>query len=298
MNINRKSITILIILLGSIISITYIGLNSSKIKQADALMAQGDYHKAITIYEQVLGGSYNKNIKSKISKAAALQLSTEAFNEGMNYFNNKEYKEAFSSFKNVIKEDSKNYENAFKKTEEGKKLFVAEMIQKAKVASTSTVNKDYFNTLEYISNGLEIDPNNKTLQDLRDKYNKERDEYFLAVAEAENKEKEKTQKAEAEAKKKAQEELNKKYEPQKVVDSNGKQMWKIYIGSTKLHFKGTYKGTGNFIVELLDSNQDLVEVIANEIGDFVSDKTVQVPYQGWYYLKVYGSEGSCSYTWQ
>ncbi len=87
-------------------------------------------------------------------------------------------------------------------------------------------------------------------------------------------------------------------EPKKIIDSNGKQIWKIYIGTGSLHFTGTYKGTGNFIVKLSDSNQDLVEVIANEIGDFISDKTIIVPYDGWYYLEVYGSDGSWQFNWQ
>lgn len=87
-------------------------------------------------------------------------------------------------------------------------------------------------------------------------------------------------------------------EPQKIVDSNGKQIWKIYISSGKLHFTGTYKGTGNFIVQLSDSNQDLIKVIANEIGDYVSDKVVSVPYKGWYYLEVYGSDGSWEFNWK
>lgn len=89
-----------------------------------------------------------------------------------------------------------------------------------------------------------------------------------------------------------------KYEPQKIVDSDGKQIWKIYINDSDLHFTGNYKGSGNFIVKLSDSNQDLVSVIANEIGDYVSDKTVYVPYEGWYYLEINTTHGSSNFSWE
>lgn len=46
-----------------------------------------------------------------------------------------------------------------------------------------------------------------------------------------------------------------------------------------------------------DNNQDLIELIANEIGDSVSDRTVYVPYEGWYYLEIQGTEGKWSYNW-
>lgn len=87
------------------------------------------------------------------------------------------------------------------------------------------------------------------------------------------------------------------YKPQKIVDTNEKQIWKVYISSGQLHFTGTYKGTGNFIVKLSDSNQNLVEVIANEIGDYVADKIVSVDYVGWYYLEVHGTYGEWTYQW-
>lgn len=102
--------------------------------------------------------------------------------------------------------------------------------------------------------------------------------------------------AEEEAKRVAEQEM-KKYEPHKIVDSNGKQIWKIYISDGSFHFKGTYKGSGNFIVKLSNSNQELLDVLANEIGDYIVDKTIIVPYVGWYYLEIYGSQGNYNYEW-
>jgi len=95
----------------------------------------------------------------------------------------------------------------------------------------------------------------------------------------------------------AEEELKAQYAPQKIVDTNGKQIWKVYVSSGYFSFTGTYTGTGNFIVKLSDSNQDLVRLIANEIGDYVSNKTVTVPYKGWYYLEIKCSRGSYTCNW-
>lgn len=94
------------------------------------------------------------------------------------------------------------------------------------------------------------------------------------------------------------EELTEEREPIKIIDKNGKQIWKIYISGGFFHFTGTYQGNGNFIVKLSDFNQDLVELLANEIGDYIVDKIVVVPYDGWYYLEIYGSDGSWEYRWQ
>lgn len=95
---------------------------------------------------------------------------------------------------------------------------------------------------------------------------------------------------------KAKGDTKNEYAPQKIVDSNGKQIWKVHI-SNSFHMSVTYKGTGNFIVKLSNSNQDLVTVLANEIGDYVLNKTVSVPGDGWYYLEIYCSHGSWTGNW-
>ncbi|MFQ7058165.1 MAG: hypothetical protein ACLRQX_06130 [Turicibacter sanguinis] len=42
-----------------------------------------------------------------------------------------------------------------------------------------------------------------------------------------------------------------------IVDTDGKQIWKIQSLSDNLFIKGSYVGKGNFIIKLLDDNQDL-----------------------------------------
>lgn len=81
-----------------------------------------------------------------------------------------------------------------------------------------------------------------------------------------------------------------------IVNSNGKKIWRIYIRDGSFRFSGTYKGSGNFIVKLLDSNQNLEEVICNEIGDYIVDRSVNVS-PGYHYLETYCSYGSWSATW-
>jgi hypothetical protein len=82
--------------------------------------------------------------------------------------------------------------------------------------------------------------------------------------------------------------------PEKIVDIDGKQIWKVYITRGEARFNYTYTGTGNFSIKLLDENQDLLELVVNEIGDYVLDKTVKVPYAGLYYVQFEVSKGECN----
>lgn len=92
-------------------------------------------------------------------------------------------------------------------------------------------------------------------------------------------------------------------QPEKIVDSNGKTIWKVYCSPTwyqYIHFSSTYKGTGNFIIEVLDSNQNLYEVIVNKIGDYVLDKTVNAPPlddKGYFYIQQEITNGSTTGNW-
>jgi hypothetical protein len=81
-------------------------------------------------------------------------------------------------------------------------------------------------------------------------------------------------------------------QPDLLVDSNGKKLWKCYYYEPYIHFSENYNGTGNFIIEILDSNQDLYSVVVNEIGSFDLDKTVEVPPSGDYYIEETITDGS------
>lgn len=83
---------------------------------------------------------------------------------------------------------------------------------------------------------------------------------------------------------------------EKIIDTDGKQIWKIYITDGDFSINGKYNGSGNFIVELLDDNQNLMELLCNEIGDYIIDKSVYVP-SGYYYLQIEFSDGTYEVTW-
>ena len=175
---------------------------------------------------------------------------------------------------------------------ESKKIIISKKLKEAKIDYD---NKNYdfaLNTIEKILS--KYDANNLEAKKLKPIYKNALDKDNAKIAAETKREVEKLvkqMKAEAKA-------IAKQFAPKKIVDSDEKTIWKIYVDSGFLHFTGNYKGSGNFIVELLDDNQDLVKLIANEIGDYVSDKTVSVPYVGWYYLEVKGNDGSWKYNWQ
>lgn len=290
---HKKKILMSLLSICIVIGIILISVNyrySSIVVQADESMSQKDYDKAVTLYNQALKIFSKPDTESKLANAEELQKSKKAYDDGMKDFNSKSYFTALQSFKNVIENDTDNYENAIKKQEECKNLYVADKLTEAKKDAS---NNKYDIAITCLDTALKLDPKNQEILDLRSQYDSnKKDAEAKAKAEADAK-----AKADADARKKAQEEEAKKYQPQKIVDSNGKQIWKVYISNSSFHFTGTYRGTGNFIVKLSNSNQELVSLIANEIGDFVADKTVRVPYIGWYYLEINGTDGKWDYKW-
>lgn len=93
----------------------------------------------------------------------------------------------------------------------------------------------------------------------------------------------------------AEEESSKKDEM--IVETDEKQIWKVWATSSTLHFTGSYQGSGNYIVKVLDDNQDLEELVCNEIGDYVLDKKVSVQSGEMYYIQVEFNDGSYSMQW-
>ncbi|WP_317326703.1 hypothetical protein [Turicibacter sanguinis] len=82
-----------------------------------------------------------------------------------------------------------------------------------------------------------------------------------------------------------------------IVDTDGKQIWKIQSISDDLFIKGSYVGEGNFIIKLLDDNQDLLKIVVNEIGDYILDKKIKLPYEGMYYIEIICTDGEFEYSW-
>lgn len=284
---NKSTFVVVLIIVAAIYAFIYVNnylvpnkleaniVNTFNEKKWDKVM------DLINDYEKVYAS--DEKIRNMLSLASINSRAETLYKDANGLYQNKNYEGAYKTFIQIDK-NADIYTDAVKKQEELSKIIIRENLSEAKKAIG---NKDYLETFRYLGVVLQFEPNNEEAITLQKKYQKQ---YDTQMAEY-------IKKAEAEAKKKADAEAA-KYAPKKIVDKNGKQIWKIYIGDGSLHFTGTYKGSGNFIVKLSDSNQDLIEVIANEIGDFISDKTVIVPYIGWYYLEVYGSDGSWEYEWK
>lgn len=84
---------------------------------------------------------------------------------------------------------------------------------------------------------------------------------------------------------------------EKITEIDGKTVWKVQAASSKIHFKGSYTGSGNFIVQLQDDNQNLEELVCNEIGDHKLDKSVSVTKGKTYYIQVECSRGTWTVNW-
>lgn len=85
---------------------------------------------------------------------------------------------------------------------------------------------------------------------------------------------------------------------QRTINISGKQVWKVYAKSSEMHFTGNFNGSGYFGIKILDSNQDFFDLVVNEIGDYIIDKTIYglVPDE-MYYIQIECTSGSWSCSW-
>ena len=75
-----------------------------------------------------------------------------------------------------------------------------------------------------------------------------------------------------------------------TLSGSGQQASSKFILSSGLSvFKMTHSGSGNFAVELLDSNGKTVELLANTIGSFNGSKAVGIQSNGTYLLNITAS---------
>ncbi|MEN6351417.1 MAG: hypothetical protein ABFD08_18750 [Syntrophomonas sp.] len=185
----------------------------------------------------------------------------------------------------VIPEDTKRYQDAQIKKQE----IINQLIQYAQSFYDQGAFGASLDTINWV---LKNQPDNEKAKELSKPISDARQKDIQAQADQMRAQQKEREQQEKEREKQIREANN-----QKIVDSNGKQIWKIYIDDGSLHFTATFNGSGNFIVKLSDSNQELIDVIANEIGSYKADRTVSVPYKGWYYLEIYCSYGSWTGNW-
>lgn len=283
------SVLSLLLIFGSIGFNRYKNYQYDKyINLAKTSLKNENFDESINDYKLAVDYNSEYNCYNDVNNVNNMKNSKSNYILGIEDFNKKDYEKAYEELKIVIAKDEKRYSDAIKKLE----VCGNEIVKnKLDLAKRSMQKQDYNTAIEYLNFALEVQPNNQEISQLKSQCN-DTIAKIKADADAKAKAEQDAKDAQALAEEKA------KYAPQKIVDSNGKQIWKIYISNDSLHFTGTYKGTGNFIVKLSDNNQNLVELIANEIGDYISDKTVSVPYVGWYYLEVDSVEGACNYNWQ
>lgn len=84
---------------------------------------------------------------------------------------------------------------------------------------------------------------------------------------------------------------------QLLIEEDGKSLYKVQATSSSIHITGSFSGSGNFIIKILDSNQDLHNLACNEIGSYAIDKNVRVTPGLTYYIQIECSSGEWNLQW-
>ena len=82
-----------------------------------------------------------------------------------------------------------------------------------------------------------------------------------------------------------------------LVQEDGKTLYKVWANSGSIHIDGSFSGSGNFIIKILNSNQNLYSLVCNEIGSYVVDKNVSVTPGAMYYIQIECSSGEWNLSW-
>lgn len=248
-----------------------------------------DDEKLINMIKEIkTKNSSNQTIANKYLKANGYS----DINKSNKYIQEQKYVEAYELLGTVIT-DNKDINKeitdlATNKQNEIKEQTLQQVISKAQEQIN---NKDYSSAQTLL--GKYKDLGNQTIVDM---YNNATNEVNRIEAERKAQEELERRKQQEEERKRQQAELEAKKD-KLTINRNGKKIWKVCMTSNTFRFEATYRGTGNFIVKLLDSNQDLEELICNEIGDYNVDKTVKVVKGNYYYIETYVSDGSWNGSW-
>lgn len=84
---------------------------------------------------------------------------------------------------------------------------------------------------------------------------------------------------------------------QLIAESNGKQLWKVIARTSTISFSGTFTGNGYFGITVDDYNQDFYELVANEIGPYIVNKSINVTPGNCYYIEISTTDGTWSISW-
>lgn len=251
-----------------------------------------DDEKLVTMLGNAKTDSLNDNIKTRLEARYLQANSYTNINKANKQIEEQQYKEGYDLLSTVITSNKdKNQdivEIATSKQNDIKEKALEQVITQAQEKMNG---QDYSSAQTILSKYKDL--GNQTILDM---YNNATNEVNRIEAEKKAQEEAEKRKQQEEERKRQQEELNAKKD-KLTINSNGKKIWKVCMTSNSFRFQATYRGSGNFIVKLLDSNQDLEEVICNEIGDYNVDKTVKVVKGSYYYVETYVSNGSWDGTW-
>ena len=239
-----------------------------------------------------------KNIKSKNSSNQTIAnkyLKANGYsniNKANKYIQEQKYIEAYELLETVIT-DNKDINKeitdlATNKQNEIKEQTLQQVIAKAQEQIN---NKDYSSAQSTLSNYKDL--GNQTIVDM---YNNATNEVNRIEAERKAQEELERRKQQEEERKRQQAELDAKKD-KIIVDTNGKRIYKVCMYSNTFSISGTFKGQGHFSITLLDDNQDFYDLLANEIGDYVVDKSVKVTKGDYYYLQIECTRGSWDLSW-
>ena len=248
-----------------------------------------DDEKLISMIKDIKSkNSSNQTIANKYLKANGYSN----INKANKYIQEQKYIEAYELLGTVIT-DNKDINKeitdlATNKQNEIKEQTLQQVIAKAQEQIN---NKDYSSAQSTLSNYKDF--GNQTIVDM---YNNATNEVNRIEAERKAQEEAERRKQQEEEQKRQQAELDAKKD-KIIVDTNGKRIYKVCMYSNTFSISGTFKGQGHFSITLLDDNQDFYDLLANEIGDYVVDKSVKVTKGDYYYLQIECTRGSWDLSW-
>lgn len=248
-----------------------------------------DDEKLISMIKDIKSkNSSNQTIANKYLKANGYSN----INKANKYTQEQKYIEAYELLGTVIT-DNKDINKeitdlATNKQNEIKEQTLQQVIAKAQEQIN---NKDYSSAQSTLSNYKDL--GNQTIVDM---YNNATNEVNRIEAERKAQEELERRKQQEEERKRQQAELDAKKD-KIIVDTNGKRIYKVCMYSNTFSISGTFKGQGHFSITLLDDNQDFYDLLANEIGDYVVDKSVKVTKGDYYYLQIECTRGSWDLSW-
>lgn len=231
-------------------------------------------------------------ILQKIEEKYLIANSYSNINKASRDIEEQNYKEAFDLLTTVINDNKdKNQEIVDIATNKQNEIKGKAFEQIIAQAQEQLNNKEYTKAQSLLKSYKDLE--NQTISDM---YNNATNEVNRIEAEKKAQEEAERKAQQEEERKRQQAELDAKKD-QLTINKNGKKIWKVCMTSNTFRFQATYRGNGNFIVKLLDSNQDLESLIVNEIGDYNVDKTVRVKKGEYYYIETFVSDGSWNGTW-